>query len=119
MRPADLRTEGERGGVKKMIKKTKFPDNFSEKVDMKKVNMETMVPWITAEVQKYVGFDDEVLIGYVQSQLEPPGGSAVDPRVVQMNLMGFLEKNTSTFMAELWTCVPSLGPARTRARRVH
>ena len=107
MRPADLRTENERGGVKKLIAKTKFPANFSEKVDMKKVNMETMVPWITAEVQKYVGFDDEVLVGYVQSQLQPPDGSPVDPRAVQLNLMGFLEKHTSTFMAELWTLLLS------------
>merc|ERR1719231_835880 len=107
MRPADLRTENERGGVKKLIAKTKFPANFSEKVDMKKVNMETMVPWITAEVQKYVGFDDEVLVGYVHSQLQPPDGSPVDPRAVQLNLMGFLQKHTSTFMAELWTLLLS------------
>ena len=107
MRPADLRTEGERGGIRKLIGKTKFPANFSEKVDMSKVNMETMVPWIQAEVEKYVGFDDDVLVGYVQSQLAPPDGSPVDPRAVQLNLMGFLEKHTSSFMAELWTLLLS------------
>ena len=88
MRPADMRTENERGGLKKLIAKTTFPANFKEKVDMSKVNMETMVPWIQAEVEKYVGFDDEVLVGYVQSQLAPPDGSPVDPRAVQINLMG-------------------------------
>ena len=72
MRPADMRTENERGGLKKLIAKTTFPANFKEKVDMSKVNMETMVPWIQAEVEKYVGFDDEVLVRYVQSQLAPP-----------------------------------------------
>ena len=46
MRPADMRTENERGGLKKLIAKTTFPANFKEKVDMSKVNMETMVPWI-------------------------------------------------------------------------
>ena len=108
MRPADMRTENERGGLKKLIAKTTFPANFKEKVDMSKVNMETMVPWIQAEVEKYVGFDDEVLVGYVQSQLAPPDGSPVDPRAVQINLMGFLEKNTSTFMKEL--CALALAP---------
>ena len=108
MRPADMRTENERGGLKKLIAKTTFPANFKEKVDMSKVNMETMVPWIQAEVEKYVGFDDEVLVGYVQSQLAPPDGSSVDPRAVQINLMGFLEKNTSTFMKEL--CALALAP---------
>ena len=111
MRPADLRTEGERGGIKKLIGKTKFPANFKEKVNMSKVNMETMAPWIQSEVEKYVGFDDDVLVGYVQSQLVPPDGSAVDPRAVQMNLMGFLEKHTSTFMAELCAINPSPDPS--------
>ena len=107
MRPADMRTESERGGIKKLIGKTKFPANFKEKVNMSKVNMETMAPWIQSEVEKYVGFDDDVLVGYVQSQLVPPDGSPVDPRAVQMNLMGFLEKHTSTFMAELCALNPS------------
>ena len=113
MRPADMRTENERGGLKKLIAKTTFPANFKEKVDMSKVNMETMVPWIQAEVEKYVGFDDEVLVGYVQSQLAPPDGSPVDPRAVQINLMGFLEKNTSTFMKEL--CALALAPTLARS----
>ena len=115
MRPADMRTESERGGIKKLIGKTKFPANFKEKVNMSKVNMETMVPWIQSEVEKYVGFDDDVLVGYVQSQLVPPDGSPVDPRAVQMNLMGFLEKHTSTFMAELCalTLAPTLAPTLT------
>ena len=51
-----------------------------------------------------------MLVGYVQSQLVPPDGSAVDPRAVQMNLMGFLEKNTSTFMAELCALTLTLAP---------
>ena len=51
MRPADLRTESERGGIKKLIGKTKFPANFKEKVNMSKVNMETMAPWIQSEVE--------------------------------------------------------------------
>ena len=111
MRPADMRTESERGGIKKLIGKTKFPANFKEKVNMSKVNMETMAPWIQSEVEKYVGFDDDVLVGYVQSQLVPPDGSPVDPRAVQMNLMGFLEKHTSTFMAELCALNPSPDPS--------
>ena len=116
MRPADMRTENERGGIKKLMAKTTFPANFKEKVDMSKVNMETMAPWIQSEVEKYVGFDDEVLVGYVQSQLVPPDGSPVDPRAVQINLMGFLEKHTSTFMKELCALALATTLARTLAR---
>ena len=48
----------------------KFPDHFSTKVDFSKVKMEAMMPWISTEVAKYLGFEDEVVIGYIESQLQ-------------------------------------------------
>ena len=58
-----------------------------------------MLPWIHQEVTKYLGFEDEVVIGYIESQLAT---SPLDPKVMQLTLTGFLEANTATFMSELW-----------------
>ena len=58
-----------------------------------------MKPWIAQEVTKYLGFEDEVVIGYIESQLE---ATTVDPKVMQVSLTGFLEKHTSSFMRDLW-----------------
>ena len=66
--------------------------------------MEAMQPWIAQEVTKYLGFEDEVVIGYIESQLE---AKPVDPKVMQVSLLGFLEKNTTTFMNDLWSLLLS------------
>lgn len=40
------------------------------------------------------GLEDEMLIGMIHNELEQP---AVDPKQFHLNLMPFLEKNTSLF----------------------
>lgn len=52
--------------MKKLMKSTKFPEHFDTKVDMKKVNIDVMIPWITTQVSAYLGFEDEVVIGYIE-----------------------------------------------------
>ena len=54
-----------------------------------------------------LGFEDEVVIGYVESQLQQPGGGKVDPKQMQLYLTGFLEHNTPTFMKDLWALLIS------------
>mmetsp|Transcript_24389 Transcript_24389/g.81087 ORF Transcript_24389/g.81087 Transcript_24389/m.81087 type:complete len:237 (-) Transcript_24389:28-738(-) len=93
--------------MKKMIKSTKFPAHFETKVDMKKVNLDVMLPWITEQVSEYLGFEDEVVIGYVESQLRETDGARVDPKKMQLSLTGFLEANTPPFMRELWALLVS------------
>ncbi|EOD09494.1 hypothetical protein EMIHUDRAFT_58282, partial [Emiliania huxleyi CCMP1516] len=90
--------------MKKMIKSTKFPAHFETKVDMKKVNLDVMLPWITEQVSEYLGFEDEVVIGYVESQLRE---TDVDPKKMQLSLTGFLEANTPPFMRDLWALLVS------------
>lgn len=51
-----------------------------------------------------MGFEDEVVIGYIEGQLT---SGKVDPKLMQLNLQGFLEKNTSSFMKELWSLLIS------------
>ena len=85
--------------TKKLLKTTKFPEVFGTRVDMSKVRMEAMAPWINAEVAKYLGFEDDVVIGYVDSQLQE---TPLDPKKMQIALTGFLEKNTAAFVRDLW-----------------
>ena len=43
---------------------------FDYKVDMRKVNLQAIKPWITKKVIELVGFEDEVVIEYTMSLLE-------------------------------------------------
>ena len=58
--------------TKKLIRTTKFPPSFETKVDMHKVHMDSIMPWITEQVSKHLGFEDEVVVGYVQASPAPP-----------------------------------------------
>ena len=90
--------------TKKLLKSTKFPDSFSQKVDMRKVRMEAMMPWIQAEVAKYIGLEDDIVVNYIESQLQEAN---LDPRKMQIALTGFLERNTAPFMRDLWALLLS------------
>lgn len=83
-----------------------FPEEYKTKVDLLKVNWEAMKPWIANRLTELLGgVEDDVLIGYVYEQLE--GKKEVDPRLLQINLTGFLENNTRQFCKELWTLLIS------------
>ncbi|PVU97324.1 hypothetical protein BB561_000647 [Smittium simulii] len=84
---------------KKLLNKIKFPESFKVQVDMKKVNLTVMKPWIAKKVFDTLGFDDEVVVEYVFSMLEE---EPLDPRKMQINLTGFLEQNAPKFMETLW-----------------
>ncbi|KAK3280469.1 hypothetical protein CYMTET_11693 [Cymbomonas tetramitiformis] len=86
-------------------KKIRFPVELDTPVDMKKVNLETIKPWIAERITSLLGgLEDEVLIGMVISYLE---AQYVNPKEMTVNLMSFLEKNTSLFMKELWSMLIS------------
>ena len=54
---------------RKLLKSMKFPKEYSLKVDVKKVNWEIMKEWTAQRVSQLLGFEDEVLIGYIHEQL--------------------------------------------------
>ncbi|KAJ3046141.1 Serine/arginine repetitive matrix protein 1 [Rhizophlyctis rosea] len=90
---------------KKLLKSMTFPAAFSTKVDIKKVNLTVIKPWITEKVVQLMGFEDEVFIDYVFSLLEEP---KLDPRTMQINISGFLEyPKAPQFMEELWNLLVS------------
>lgn len=83
-----------------LLKTTKFPSVFGNRVDMSKVNVSVMRPWIATRVEQMMGFEDDILVELVMSLLEAE--QHPDPRKMQISLMGFLEKRAAPFMNELW-----------------
>ncbi|PWN32193.1 PWI-domain-containing protein, partial [Meira miltonrushii] len=74
---------------------------------MTKVNMEVIRPWIAEKVEEVLGFEDDVVVEYVNGMLEDPNDTQPDPKKMQLSLTGFLESKTPTFMAELWSLLLS------------
>jgi serine/arginine repetitive matrix protein 1 len=54
----------------RLRKSMKFDPIFEQKVDMRKVNLGVMRPWVTKKVVELVGFEDEVVVEYAMELLE-------------------------------------------------
>ena len=90
---------------KKLLKQMKFEDVLLTKIDMKKVKLDVLKPWLTERVAQILGMEDDVLVEFIFNQLELPNP---DPRKMQINLTGFVNgKNARLFMAELWQLLDS------------
>ncbi|KAF7120899.1 hypothetical protein RHSIM_Rhsim13G0077000 [Rhododendron simsii] len=83
----------------KLMKSQKFAPELENLVDMTKVKMDVMRPWIANRVTELLGFEDEVLINFIYGLLD---GKVVNGKEIQISLTGFMEKNTGKFMKELW-----------------
>merc|ERR1712025_1080257 len=83
-----------------MGKTMKFAEGLDRKVDMTKVNVDSIKPWIPQRMTELLGMDDDVIVELVYNYLEEP---TLDPKEMQINLTGFLNgKNSRLFMGELW-----------------
>ncbi|KAF7594502.1 Serine/arginine repetitive matrix protein 1 [Aspergillus hancockii] len=85
----------------KLLKSTKFPPEFSRKVDMTKVNIEVMKKWIAGKISEILGNEDDVVIELCFNLLE--GSRFPDVKSLQIQLTGFLDKDTAKFCKELWS----------------
>ncbi|CAM6015442.1 unnamed protein product [Sphagnum balticum] len=90
--------------MKKLLKSQKFAPELDVLVDMTKVKVDVIRPWIATRVTELLGFEDEVLINFIYGMLD---GKEVDGKHVQIQLTGFMEKNTGRFMKELWILLTS------------
>jgi len=91
---------------KKLMKTLKFNDTLNEPVDMRKVKLDALKPWITEKLTEILGFEDDVVIDYAINQLEST--NTPHPKSIQINLTGFLNaKNARAFMGELWPMLVS------------
>lgn len=88
----------------KLMKSQKFAPELENLVDITKVKMDVMKPWIANRATELLGFEDEVLINFIYGLLE---GKVVNGKEIQIQLTGFMEKNTGKFMKELWTLLLS------------
>ncbi|KII87767.1 hypothetical protein PLICRDRAFT_112049 [Plicaturopsis crispa FD-325 SS-3] len=86
----------------KLLKSMKFPPEFDKKVDMRKVNLQVIRPWIAKKIIELVGFEDEVVVEYAMGLLEDKQQPTPDPKKMQINLTGFLTNSTPSFMTSLW-----------------
>ncbi|EEF41930.1 copper ion binding protein, putative [Ricinus communis] len=88
----------------RLLKSQKFAPELEHLVDMRKVKMDVIRPWIANRVTELLGFEDEVLINFIYGLLE---AKEVNGKEVQIQLTGFMEKNTVKFMKELWALLLS------------
>ncbi|OBT38725.1 hypothetical protein VE00_10765 [Pseudogymnoascus sp. WSF 3629] len=84
----------------KLLKATKFPPEFNQKVDMQKVNLEVMRKWIAGKISDILGNEDDVVIELCFNLIE--GSRYPEIKKLQIQLTGFLEKDTPAFCKELW-----------------
>ncbi|KAF8794026.1 Serine/arginine repetitive matrix protein 1 like protein [Argiope bruennichi] len=92
---------------KKLLKQLKFNEILNRKVDMNKINLDVVKPWIAKRITDMLGgIEDDVVIEFVFNQLEAE--KYPDARMMQINLTGFLTgKYAREFMAELWALLIS------------
>ncbi|KAM7205803.1 PWI domain containing protein [Naviculisporaceae sp. PSN 640] len=93
------------GVDKKLLKSTKFPPEFNQKVDLQKVQVQVVKAWITKRVIEILKNDDDVVIELIFNLLE--GGRYPDIKGLQIQLTGFLEGDTPAFCKELWNLLLS------------
>ncbi|KAI6770515.1 hypothetical protein HG530_005144 [Fusarium avenaceum] len=84
----------------RLLKSTKFPPEFSQKVDMQKVNLQVMKKWIASKISDILGNEDDVVIELVFNLIEGP--RFPDIKSLQIQLTGFLDKDTAKFCKDLW-----------------
>ncbi|OEH79001.1 pwi domain-containing protein [Cyclospora cayetanensis] len=88
-----------------------WPAIFEQEVDMTKVNVEVMKAWINHKITELLGFEDDIVISYCLSQLVPEEALAADvderknylcPKKLAISLTGFVGKQATNFVRELW-----------------
>ncbi|KAJ8602365.1 hypothetical protein CTAYLR_004202 [Chrysophaeum taylorii] len=95
--------------ISKLSKRGAFDAVLETPVNMGRVNIEVMSRWVGERLTDVLGFEDEVVIGLVTNLLsqrtDPLSGQLkkLDPKALQVQLTGFLEKKAPAFVTELWT----------------
>jgi serine/arginine repetitive matrix protein 1 len=55
---------------KKLLRTTKFPPEFDQKVDMGKVNKPVIKKWVADEVARILNNDDDIVVELISNVLE-------------------------------------------------
>ncbi|CBX95634.1 hypothetical protein IAQ61_004460 [Plenodomus lingam] len=84
----------------KRLKATKFPPEFDKKVDIEKVNIDLMKKWIANRITNILGDEDDIVVETCYNLVEQNQFPKI--KEIQIQLTGFLGKDTATFCKELW-----------------
>jgi len=57
---------------KRLLRTTKFPAEFNVKVDMTKVNLPVIKKWVSDEIERILGADDDVVTDTIFNLIEGP-----------------------------------------------
>lgn len=83
----------------KQLASINWPLEYSLSVNIKKVNLDVVKPWITKQTTEILGLEDEILDNLIISSLEDP---ELCPKKLQILITGFLEQQTPRFVLKLW-----------------
>jgi len=84
----------------------KFGDCLNKRVDMSKVKLDVLRPWISKKITDILHIEDDVVVEFVYNQLEEEKYPC--PKKMQINMTGFLNgRNARQFMGELWALLLS------------
>ncbi|KAH7408281.1 PWI domain-containing protein [Phaeosphaeria sp. MPI-PUGE-AT-0046c] len=84
----------------KRLKATKFPPEFDKKVDIEKVNIDLMKKWIANKITTILGDEDDIVVETCYNLIEQNQFPKI--KEIQIQLTGFLNKDTPAFCKELW-----------------
>ncbi|CAO2656956.1 Nn.00g057590.m01.CDS01 [Neocucurbitaria sp. VM-36] len=84
----------------KRLKATKFPPEFDKKVDIEKVNIDLMKKWIANKITTILGDEDDIVVETCYNLIEQNQFPKI--KEIQIQLTGFLNKETAAFCKELW-----------------
>ena len=71
--------------------------------------------WVEAKLKDTLGVEDDVVEEMVMGLLQEGGKQGPDPKVMQVSLSGFLEKNAKRFMRDLWKYLRDVAEGKTAA----
>ncbi len=72
---------------KKILESMKFPKEFDTRVNINKVELKVIKPWVEKKINEILGFEDDVCSNYIISMLENKTDE-LDPKKMQMYLTG-------------------------------
>ncbi|KAF7446433.1 PWI domain containing protein [Pyrenophora tritici-repentis] len=89
----------------KRLKATKFPPEFDKKVDIEKVNIDLIKKWIAGRITNILGDEDDIVVETCYNLVEQNQSPKI--KEIQIQLTGFLGKDTAPFCKELWNLMLS------------
>merc|ERR1719422_1680525 len=64
--------------------------------------MDVMRPWIAQRITELLGFEDDIVVEYCVTHLVEKHEKGLDPKLLQVNMTGFMERKAAPFCSELW-----------------